>query len=337
MKHTSCTNLGITLAGVLALTVTAARADSFGGEANAFTIDFVSIGDAGNPVDTGTTGSYFSSYGAVGYAFQMGRYEISRDIIAKANAGGSLGLTLPDLTFAGGNIDTHPATGISWNGAARFVNWLNASQGYAMAYQFAVQPGDAGYTGNENLVLWTSGDAGYDAGNRYRNGNTHYFLPSENEWYKAAFYSGSGTTYSDYATGSDLIPTATTGGTASGSAVYGYPFEQGPADITQAGGLSHYGTMGQDGNVHEWQESAYFAPNDSSSEDRTIRGSSWSNTEQLLRSSSRYSASSSFSNLGVGFRIASVVPEPSCAVLMLGSGLVFLARRRRADGLPSRH
>jgi hypothetical protein len=81
-------------------------------------------------------------------------------------------------------------------------------------------------------------------------------LPSEHEWYKAAYYSGGGTTYFDHATGSDVIPTAVASGTGAGTAVYLQSFAAGPAAITEAGGLSAYGKMGQNGNVLEWHESA---------------------------------------------------------------------------------
>ena len=321
------------------LAVTSAHADNFGSGANQFIIDFVSIGDPGNPVDTGTTGSYFSSYGAVGYTFQMGKYEVSRDMITKANAtvgsgGGGLGITLNNMTDFGGNIGTHPATGMSWNEAARFVNWLNTSQSYAPAYKFTLQPGDGDYTANANIVLWQVGDTGYDASNPYRNSAAHYFLPSENEWYKAAYYSGSGSTYYDYATqqNAPTTPTAVGSGTAAGSAVYGQSSGTGPANIDQAGGLSHYGTMGQNGNVWELQESAFTAPNDSSSEDRAFRGGNWDDPELILRSSFRFNFDPTGELDFVGFRVASV-PEPSCAVLMLGSGLILLARRRRERSL----
>ena len=178
--------LRIALAGVLALTVASACADTFGSGVNAFTIDFVTIGNPGNPVDTGTTGLYFSSYGAVSTTFQMGKYEVSEDMIDKAN---TLGGLLISKDTRGVNA---AATSVSWNEAARFVNWLNTSSGFSPAYNFTLQPGAGGYTGNENLVLWTPIDTGYDASNLYRNANAHYFLPSENEWYKAAYYSGSG-------------------------------------------------------------------------------------------------------------------------------------------------
>jgi len=310
--------------GVLALLTATVHADTFGSGLNAFTIDFVTIGNPGNPVDTGTTGNYFSSYGAVSSTFQMGKYEVSEDMITKAN---TLGGLLISKDTRGVN---KAATSVSWNEAARFVNWLNTSQGFAAAYKFTLQPGDGGYTGNENLVLWTVSDAGYDAGNLYRNTNARYVLPSENEWYKAAFYSGSGTTYYDYATGSDTIPTAVASGTGAGTAVYnGQP---GPADITQAGGLSPYGTMGQDGNVWEWNESAFDGINNSSSGSRAFRGGGWDGPGFFLRSSGRLNGGPAASANNVGFRVASV-PEPSSTMLILSASLLALARRRRRAAL----
>ncbi len=308
-----------------AFLVPSAHADGFGSGGNAFTIDFVNIGNAGNANDSGTTGLFSSPYGGVGYEFQMGTYEISEDMINKAN---TLGGLLISKDTRGVN---QAATRVSWNEAARFVNWLNVSSGYAPAYNFAVQPGGAGYTGNEDLVLWTPSNGGYDASNRYRNSSARYVLPSEHEWYKAAYYSGSGALYFDYATGSDVIPTAVASGTGAGTAVYNGVASV-PADITQAGGLSAYGTMGQNGNVWEWNESALDGINNSSSENRAIRGGSWYNAEDILRSSFRLNNTPSNSFNDIGFRVASV-PEPSCTVLMISAGLLALARRRRRAAL----
>ena len=320
--------IGALCALALGVSFTTARADTFGSGGNAFTIDFVTIGNPGNANDSGTTGSFFSPYGGVGYTFRMGTYEISEDMIAKANTLGSLGITKENRAA------DKPATFVTWNEAARFVNWLNTSQSYAPAYKFTLQPGDGGYTTAANIVLWQAGDPGYDASNPYRNSAAYYFLPSENEWYKAAFYSGSGSAYYDYATqqNAPTTPTAVGSGTADGSVVYGQLSVTGPANIDLAGGLSHYGTMGQNGNVWELQESAFTAPNDNPSEDRAVRGGDWLNSELSLRSSGRFFIDPSFENGSVGFRVASV-PEPSCAVLMIGSGLILLARRRRERSL----
>ncbi|MDF3129895.1 hypothetical protein P0Y35_11865 [Kiritimatiellaeota bacterium B1221] len=108
--------------------------DTFGSGVNEFMIGFVEVGDAGNPDDSGTTGLYHSAYGGVAYDFRMGTYEISRDMINKANALGNLNIT---MSHSGSSALDRPAAGITWNEAARFVNWLNTSKGYPVAYKFA--------------------------------------------------------------------------------------------------------------------------------------------------------------------------------------------------------
>jgi hypothetical protein len=236
---------------------------TFGNGANQFSIEFVRIGNPGNAADT--TGSP-NPAGRVNYVYNIGKYEVSRDMITKANAAGSLGITLADMSSLGGNGANRPATGISWIEAARFVNWLNTSQGYQAAYNFT------GSGANDNITLW--GEGQYSESNPFRHKHAIYFLPSLDEWYKAAYGSPGGTWY-DYATGSNSVPSAVANG-ASG-AVYGQPIPQGPADITNAGGLSAWGTMAQGGNAWEWNESAYDGSNDSPSEDRELRGGAYNN------------------------------------------------------------
>jgi hypothetical protein len=63
-----------------------AQADTFGTSGNEFTIDFVNIGNAGNAADT-------TGYGAVPYAYRMGKYEISQNAIDKATASGVTDVT----------------------------------------------------------------------------------------------------------------------------------------------------------------------------------------------------------------------------------------------------
>ena len=137
--------------------------------------------------------------------------------------------------------------------------------------------------------------------------------------------------YWDYATGSNSIPTAVASGTTAGTAVYNGAAGS-PAAVNNDGGLSAYGTMGQNGNVWEWAESAYDGINNSSSEIRALRGGAWDETEFFLRSSVRLNTSPTASAIFVGFRVASV-PEPSSTVLMISAGLLALARRRRRAAL----
>jgi formylglycine-generating enzyme len=304
------------------IAVTSARADVFGSGLNQFTLDFVNIGNAGNTDDLGAGGGLYSSpYGGVPYAYRMGTYEISQDAITKAAASGVLHLG------GGAWSATQSAANMTWFQAAAFVNWLNTSTGRPAAYQLD--------TGNTTLTLWSSGQAWQAGGeNLYRNKDAYYFLPSENEWYKAAYHQNTGVNadYWDYATGSNTAPTAVASGTTAGTAVYNFP-NSSPAAVNNDGGLSAYGTMGQNGNVYEWAESAYDGINNSSSEDREIRGGAWNFPEGYLRSSDRYvSFAPSSSANNVGFRVASV-PEPTSTVLMISAGLLALARRRRRAAL----
>ncbi len=288
-----------------------AQADTFGTSGNEFTIDFVNIGNAGNAADTTT-------YGAVPYEYRVGKYEITQDAITKATASGMSNVT------AGPWTGSQPATTISWYEAAAFVNWLNTSTGKQAAYNLT-------FNGSWSMTLWSSADAWQLGGeNLYRHKDSEYFMTSENEWYKAAYYNPAGSNYFDYPTASDDAPTAVASGTNAGTAVYNSAASV-PAIVESAGGLSPYGTMGQGGNVWEWNESAFDGSNSLSSENRAIRGGVWDYTEVDLRSSVRNVGGPAGENSSVGFRVASV-PEPSTYVLVLmGAGALYLWKRRKGS------
>ena len=289
-----------------------AQADTFGTSGNEFTIDFVDIGNTGNAADT-------TSYGAVPYEYRAGVNEISQNDIAKATASGMANVT------AGPWTGNQPAATISWYEAAAFVNFLNTSTGKTAAYNLT-------FSGSWSMNLWSSGQAWTAGGeNLYRNKDAFYFLPSENEWYKAAYYNPAGSNYFLYPTASSSVPTAVASGTNAGSAVYNGVASV-PAIVDSAGGLSPYGTMGQGGNVFEWNESAFDGLNSSSSEGRAIRGGYWLDPEGSLRSSGRgYGDGDPTIELDViGFRVASV-PEPSTyALLLLGAGAAYIWKRRKS-------
>lgn len=309
------------LLSLLALVYQSASAqlvtESFGSGANAFTMDFVTIGNPNNSADTTGTPN---PAGRVDYIYNIGKYEISREIIEKANAVGGLGITLQNMTSFGGNGVNRPATGLSWNEAAKFVNWINFSKGFQVAYNFTT-------TGaNDNITLWSENESAQGSSgllNRFRHKDAYFFLPSMDEWYKAAHGSINGTWY-DYATGSDTQPTGVSAGTAVGTAVIRQGIFDGPADISNAGGLSAYGTMGQGGNVSEWNESAFDGNNDSPTERRMLRNSWWTSggvigIENLPPDDE---------GLTYSLRVASV-PEPSSLSLLALGGLVMALRRRR--------
>ena len=290
---------------------TAAQADTFGTSGNEFTIDFVDIGNAGNAADTTT-------YGAVAYSYRLGAREISQDAIDKATASGMTNVT------AGPWTGDQPAASLNWYEAAAFVNFLNTSSGKTAAY-------DLTWSGTAwSMALWSS-DQAWTAGgtNLYRNKAAYYFLPSENEWYKAAFYNPAGSAYFPYPTGSSTVPLPVTNGTQPDSAVYLQPTNQSsPAGAIAAGGLSPYGTMGQGGNVWEWTETALSGDNNSATNVRTIRGGGWTSPESQLISSFR--SSNGFPDgdrAWVGFRVASI-PEPSTYALLLTTGALWWVARK---------
>ena len=306
-------------AGVNAQTIT----QTFGSGANAFSIDFVQIGNPGNAPDT--TGNP-NPAGSVEYIYNMGKYEISRGQIEKANLAAVLGITMQDMTNvygAASNGANRPATGIGWNEAARFVNYLNTSQGHQAAYNFTT------IGARDNITLWGAGQ--YSGSNQYRHKNAYYFLPSVDEWYKGAYGSPNGTWY-DFATGSDSPPTSVSGGTSPNTAVYNQSVS---ADVTDAGGLSPYGTMAQGGNAFEWMENALDLSNDSETEVRELRGGFWgSDVAFPLGAWARAGQSEGYPDIGnnfssiFGFRVASV-PEPSAlSLLAIGLGGLAMMRRR---------
>jgi len=310
-----------TLGAALQLPVNAS-VTTFGTGSNQFDMTFVEIGNPGNVDDT--TGDP-NPAGSVAYTYQMGKYEVSEDMIDKFNASQSLTIRHDER---GAN---KPATGVSWNEAARFVNWLNTSQGYQAAYNFS--------TGgvNDNIALWSSAEAWQLGGeNLFRHKEAHYFLPSMDEWYKAAYYNPSTGMYGNYPSLDGNEPSAVSSGTADNTAVYGQSLGQGPADITSAGGLSAYGIMGLGGNVFEWEETEYDLLNDSVSSSRGVRGGYWGSYSGNLSSSVRDYDGPDYEVVNIGFRVASlsssadVVPEPGSVLVwgLLGLAGFFVGRKR---------
>ena len=290
--------------------------ETFGTEANEFSIEFVQVGNPGNAADT--TGNP-NPIGSVSYVYNIGKYEISQDAVNKANNGGALGITLFDLGSYGGNGLNKPATGVSWYEGARFVNWLNSTKGYTVAYKF---------DSNSNYQLWNPSDSGYDSSNPFRNSQARFYLPSLDEWYKAAYASPDGSWY-NFPTGSDTPPTNVSSGTSPNTAVIGQNYWQGPADINNAGGLSAWGTMAQGGNVTEWMESSFDGSNDIAFETRERRGGLWYVNTSYSDASVRMSGGPSDEDGDSGFRIA-MVPEPSAlSLLAIGLGGLAMIRRRR--------
>jgi sulfatase modifying factor 1 len=301
MKHPLAITSGLAvLAGILLVCKTSASV----------TIDWVTVGNAGNAADP-TTG-----FGAVGYEYRIGKYEVTNAqygafLSAKASTD-SYGLYEPSMSSYGitrsgssGSftysvtvaLANRPVVFVSWFDAARFANWLANGQG----------SGDT-ETGSYTLNGATSGIFTANSG-------AQVYIPTEDEWYKAAYYNGANSTYSLYPTGQNTITTSDANYAGSAGSI---------TDVgTYSGNPSYYGTCDQGGNVWEFNDAIAY---DSW---RGLRGGSFANVaNDGLVSSSRNYADPVFATSNVGFRLASV-PEPSAMVLtMLASGVMLMRRKR---------
>lgn len=307
----------LVITGVLA-NAQSVTTQTFGSGTNQFSIDFVTIGDPGNAADT--TGDP-NPVGSVPYIYKISKYEVSREMVLKASALGNMGITLGDMSgytsSADPNGPNRPASLISWNEAARFVNYLNISRGYHPAYKFS------GNGSNDYIALWSSGE--YIGTNQFRHKDAYYFLPSVDEWYKAAFGSPNGTWF-NYANGSDSAPETVASGT---TGVVCGP-QPGPADINNAGDLSPYGTMGQLGNVWEWTESAWDGINNEAGEYTELRGGGFTDLVSGLGNFTRHGGfNPSSAHFNLGFRVASAENTPSVYTFSDGSSQTTYATELR--------
>ncbi len=302
---------------VVLLSPAPSRADTFGSGSNSFEISFVQISQTNNATDPASG----NRYGAVPYEYRAGISEITESMITKATASGLVGVTAGAWTN-----QNQPAGLLNWFEAAAFVNFLNTNSGKTAAYNLAWSGTAWSMTLQSSSNAWTLGGT-----NLYRNKNAYYFLPSENEWYKAAYYNPAGTNYFLYPTASSSVPTAVTSGTNTGTAVFAgngvVPTQ--PAVVTNSGGRSTYGTMGQGGNLREWTESATDGLNDFPNDPRAMRGGYYPALAGTLASTNRDTFDPFLPNVSFGFRVASI-PEPSTyALLLLGAGAMYLWKRRR--------
>ncbi len=271
-------------------------------------MDFVTIGDPGNADDD-------TGCGGVDYTYQIGTYEVTADQWAAVIAADS------NVGNAGNWTGLQPNAGTSWYEAAKFCNWLTSGDASLGVYTFT-----GSITTPTGVTIDRSGAAATYG--------TIYYLPTEDEWYKAAYYDpnkeGTGIGgYWDYPTGSDTVPDGIDSPSGTFDAVFydGYN-QRHPNDVTNSGIASPYGTIGQGGNVWEWNETAI----DSS---RGLRGGAYHSIWYHLGSSYRGSYAPADTLDLIGFRVASnsvaAVPEPGSLIIWTcGSlGAVVLRRRRR--------
>jgi len=326
-----------------------------GGAARAGTIDWVTVGDPGNAADT--TGNP-NPAGAVADSFRIMKHEWTNaqyvqflnavdpdgtnpNSIYNASMGGdarggisfTIGNAAGSKYAAKADMGDKPVNYVSWFDAARVANWLHNGQGSGGTE-----------TGAYTLNNATSGNA------PAANPGALFSLPTENQWYKAAYYKGGSTNadYWDYATQSDTAPTAVTSGpTGIGSAGSTGNFANfnslatwngqtgNVTTVGTNGGPSVYGAFDLGGNVWEWNDldgmtGAY----------RGVRGGFWANYDFTLSSSWRFADPATSEDNSGGFRLVRPlgsppgVPEIDPSGLRLAAvlvaGALALSERRRS-------
>ena len=221
-----------------------------------------------------------------------------------------------------------PVNYVTWGDAARFANWLTNGQPAGVQDQTTTEDGSYflnGATSNDALMAVT------------RKANARYVIPSEDEWYKAAYYDPNkpgGVGYWDYPTRTDTLPSNDVlspdlGNNANFSQsgyTIGSPYYRTPVGEFE-NSASPYGTFDQGGNVWEWNEAII------SSTCRGLRGGSWYYSVENLHAASRIDGSYDYGDLStnedgnIGFRVVEVPEQATLSLLALG-GLVALRRRR---------
>lgn len=318
---------------LIAVMTNAAMGDIFGTGVDQFTIDFVSIsGDAssanGTNISTGTPSNrWYKTFTDPG-SYRIGSHEITNDQWNNFEASYGVIAGNPSTAYdmdASWTGDDVPVNNISWYAAAQFINYLNISSGHQEAYKFTGTRGTNDYT----FAVWELGDAGYDPDNPFRNSNTHYFLPTEDEWVKAAYWNGS--QLQTYATKSGGAPFQGDGSNG-GCNYYSDGYSTDPYGPWQAGSGSEElnGTFDMMGNIWEFMESPYIVDDYISDAMRHMRGSSYEyfgDTDRHLTLLNRtYDGPGDHESDIVGFRVAAV-PEP-CTAVILVLGFGFIRKRR---------
>jgi sulfatase modifying factor 1 len=313
--------------------------------ARAVTIQWSPVGNPGNAPDTVVMLDLTTGYGAVPYAYSIGTYDVTnRQYVEFLNAKDPTGTsplqlynslmsngTQRGISYSAGNADgnkysvmlgkgNHPVNYETWYDTIRFANWLNNGQG----------SGDT-ETGAYTLLGGTPTPS--NGNNITRNAGAIVFLPSEDEWYKAAYYNPANNSYYQYPTTSNTSPT---GSSPTPLPNHANILPGGPDNLTDVGAYSGttspFGAFDMGGNVWQWNEALI------SGAYRGLRGGELFQSSTELQSSFRYLDGPTFELFFVGFRVASVIPEPSSAILAsLGfGGFAAWAWRRRKRLGPSR-
>jgi formylglycine-generating enzyme required for sulfatase activity len=301
-------------------------------------IDFVTIGAVGNRgYDGPDPNGFMTGRGRVDYEYKIGRFEVTSAQWAEFfRAVDALPQPIPYLGHPS-EVGAGPmgaVGGITWRTAAFYCNWLHNDKGTSR---------DAFLSG-----AYDASTFGYDADGVFTDQATHspgarYWIPSLDEWLKAAHYDpnrpngdGSMGGWWQYSITRDTAPT------------YGRPPSWGGTGEANAGFIlandaqfniplgaystitSPWGLFDTAGGTAEWTESIYHSVRPRL-DFRIIKGSAWTGITGGGAVDAAWEFTTEtpgFAYYEYGLRLASAVPAPATGLTALFA-LTLSARRRR--------
>ena len=324
--------------------------------------EWATVGDAGNAPDANgkgavpyvfrisktelTIGEYTTFLNAVAasdpydlYNPRMGDYQHVLGIARSGSPGSYTYSAMAPAGYAypGASSPTNrPMTFVSWFDAARYANWMHNGQGSGGTE-------DGAYTLNGMM----SGAA------PVKNTSALFFLPTTDEWYKAAYYKSGGTNsgYWKYATQSDVQPGNVIGNdpnqanyfqigrvsvTGQSSLIWNQNYLTDVGAFT--GSSSAYGTFDQTGSVQEFTDL-----DGSSTISRGLPSGKWDHYVNL-DSSNESTGETGWEDHTIGFRLASsmdaarisgvpeIDPATGGSALSLVAGVLAMIDQRRRRG-----
>jgi formylglycine-generating enzyme len=277
-------------------------------------IPFVTVTNAGNPAD-------ITGKGAVATNFRIGKYEINNNQYAAflnaVAADDPQEVYTTNMSFnAHGGIERsgspgeyayavkpgmghRPAVWVDFYDVLRFCNWLHNGQPSG--------PQDDTTTEDGAYTLTPEALAGE---NVERNPGARFWLPSDDEWYKAAYHQpaeagGDASNYWLFPTRSNDVPWSALPPGFPGAVNACCDTARTATDVgAYIFSPSFYGTFDQAGNVQEWTEwTSEFNP----LRNRRVRGGSWDYNEYYSHSNDFEFDSTDYDAEGIGFRVAGAV------------------------------
>jgi formylglycine-generating enzyme len=299
-------------------------------------IQTVAVGNPGNPPDTRYIDSrHPNGIGSVAQTFRIAKTEVTNaqyteflNAVAGSDPFGLYNTDMGDQSYGGiirtgppgsyiysvklpeqGGVypyENKPVVYVNWGDAARFTNWLHNGQ--------PVGPEGASTT-EQGAYTLNGATSSFDLAAVTRNAGAQWWIPSEDQWYKAAYHKKDGITgnYWNYPTGTSVtpnnhLPIADTGNSAN-FLTGNYTTNDRNFPMTDAGAYtttkSAYGTFDQGGNVFEWIDTLFSVAGNLTT--RSFRGGDWGHTVDALLPSyySLYSPAGEAND--IGFRVVTLV------------------------------